>query len=96
MPYRIQYDPAADEHLAALSARDRSIVFEGVHRHLDDSPTSEARNRKQLRPNSIASWDLRLGRLRVYYDVEGDLVSVLAVGVKLRDKVRIGRQVIQP
>jgi hypothetical protein len=46
-----------------------------------------------MRPNPIAPWELRIGQLRVYYEVkeEPDLVvTVLAVGVKERNVVRIG------
>jgi mRNA-degrading endonuclease RelE of RelBE toxin-antitoxin system len=54
-------------------------------------PTAETTNRKPMRPNPLAPWELRIGALRVYYEVkEPDLVvNVLAVGVKDRNIVRI-------
>jgi hypothetical protein len=55
----------------------------------------ETRNRKPLRPNPIAPWELRVGNLRVFYDVAGEpspTVHVLAVGVKDRDVLRVGGQ----
>ncbi len=61
-------------------------------------PTEEARNRKPMRPNPIAPWELRIGNLRVYYDVEEEpepTVFIRAVGVKLGNRVRIGHEVIQ-
>lgn len=51
-----------------------------------------------MRPNPVAPWELRIGNLRVYYDVEEEpdpKVIVLAVGVKERDKVRIGREIVE-
>jgi hypothetical protein len=51
-----------------------------------------------MRPNPIAPWELRMGNLRVYYDVEDEpepVVYIRAVGVKLRNQVRIGRGVIE-
>jgi hypothetical protein len=57
---------------------------------------NETRNRKPMRPN-LAPWELRLGNLRVYVDVVIDpepVVVVLAVGVKERNAVRIGKAVI--
>ena len=41
----------------------------------------------------IAQWRLRVGNLREYYDVEASTqhVVVKAVGVKERNRVRIGR-----
>jgi hypothetical protein len=51
-----------------------------------------------MRPNPVAPWELRVGTLRVYYDVEESpecKVSVRAVGIKERNLVRIGKEVIQ-
>jgi len=51
-----------------------------------------------MRPNPIAPWELRIGGLRVYYEVEelpDPKVVILAVGVKERNKVRIGKEVVQ-
>ena len=45
-----------------------------------------------MRPNPLAPWELRLGHLRVYYDVEEapeQVVRVLAIGVKQRGRVRV-------
>lgn len=65
---------------------------------LKHQPTVETRNRKPMRPNPIAPWELRIGNLRVYYDVEedpGSVVCIRAVGVKERNRVRIGKEVIE-
>ena len=43
-----------------------------------------------MRPNPIAPWQLRIGNLRVYYDIEDQpelQVRVMAVGKKLRNRV---------
>jgi hypothetical protein len=58
----------------------------------------ETRNRKPMRPNPLAGWELRRGNLRAYYDVEegtARAVSIRAVGVKLRNVVHIGGEEIQ-
>jgi len=52
-----------------------------------------SRNRKLLRANPVAPWELRLGVLRVYFDVSlepAPVVTVRAVGVKTRERVWIG------
>lgn len=43
-------------------------------------------------PNPLAPWELRAGALRVYYDVEEPARKVLirAIGIKERERVRIG------
>jgi hypothetical protein len=46
-----------------------------------------------LRANPVAPWELRLGVLRVYFDVSlepAPVVTVRAVGVKIRERVWIG------
>jgi len=51
-----------------------------------------------MRPNPVAPWELRIGILRVYYDVEeepGPMVRIHAAGIKQRNRVRIGREVIE-
>ena len=60
-------------------------------------PKVETRNRKPMRPNPVAPWELRIDPLRVYYDVQEEpehLVMVRAAGVKERNQVRIGHEVI--
>jgi len=73
-------------------------VLDSVDEQLQYQPTVETRNRKPMRPNPIAPWELRIGDLRVYYevDVAESFVRVLAVGVKQRNVVRIGREIFEP
>jgi len=97
MQFRIEYAPATIAHLRALTARQQSIVLDGVARYLSVDPMVETRNRKPMRPNPVAPWELRLGNLRVYFDVVTEpesVVVVLAVGVKEPNAVRIGKAVI--
>lgn len=97
MEYKIEYAPDAVEQLRDLTARQRSIVLDGVDEQLAHQPIIETRNRRKMRPNPIAPWELRLGALRVYYDVEEEpdpLVLILAIGAKVRNQVRIGGKVI--
>ena len=72
-------------------------VLNAVDEQLQHQPTAETRNRKPMRPNPIAPWELRVGDLRVYYEVDAveAVARVLAVGVKERNAVRIGKGVIE-
>ena len=96
MPFRIEYDPATEEHLVALSTREAGIVLDSVVGQLVHQPTVVTRNRKPLRPNPLAPWELRIGDLRVYYDVQVEpepVVTIRAVGVKDHNRLRIaGRE----
>jgi mRNA-degrading endonuclease RelE of RelBE toxin-antitoxin system len=98
VPYRIDYSPEAVDHLAALTARESATVLDVVDRQLSHEPTRATRNRKVLRANPVAPWELRIGELRVYYEVREEperVVVVKAVGVKDRDRVRIGGEEVK-
>ena len=73
-------------------------MLDGVTKYLSVDPMVETRNRKPMRPNPLAPWELRLGNLRVYFDIVSEpepVVVVLAVGIKDRSAVRIGKSVIE-
>lgn len=96
--YRIDYSPEAIDHLRMLTARQRAVVFDSVEEQLIHQPTVETTNRKPMRPNPLAPWELRLGTLRVYYEVETGserVVYIRAVGVKERNRVRLGKETIE-
>ena len=98
MSYRVEYSPECEGHLRALAARDRVIVLDAVDEQLIHQPTAETRNRKPMRPNPLAPWELRIGKFRVYYDVSETpeaVVHVRAVGIKERNIVRIGGKEIR-
>jgi mRNA-degrading endonuclease RelE of RelBE toxin-antitoxin system len=98
MAYRIDYSPDAEGHLRALTARRRAIVFDTIDEQLVDQPGVETRNRKPMRPNPLAPWELRIGDLRVYYDIEEQpeqRVMILAVGVKDRNRLIIGGEEVE-
>jgi mRNA-degrading endonuclease RelE of RelBE toxin-antitoxin system len=93
LPYRINYTPEAEKHLKALTAAQRALVLEAVDVQLRHQPQVETRNRKPLRPNILARWELRVRNLRVYYVVEEEpapLVCIRAVGIKKGNQVWIG------
>jgi mRNA-degrading endonuclease RelE of RelBE toxin-antitoxin system len=87
MPYQLEFSPAAENHLRALTARQQQIVLAAIAQQLFYEPTTETRNRKPMGLNALAAWELRIANLRVYYDVvELDLslqiVLVRAMGIK--------------
>jgi len=91
--FEIEFTNRADEHLAALTARQRSIVLAGIEEHLRYEADVERRKRKLMQPNRLATWELRVQNLRVYYKLllEPDRrVVIEAIGVKVRDQVYIG------
>lgn len=98
MPYTVEFAESVEDHFGALTARDRTTVLAGINRQLLHEPLKETRHRKPLRPNPIAPWELRVGQLRVFYEVvgaEGGVVRILAVGRKRRNVLVIGDKEIQ-
>jgi hypothetical protein len=83
--------------MEALTARERSTVMEAVRGQLLHEPLAETRNRKPLRPNPIAPWELRVGKLRVFFKVTPGgpaVVRILVVGKKEQNILRIaGRKI---
>jgi hypothetical protein len=71
--------------------------LDAVDEQLAHQPTVETRNRKPMRPNPVAPWELRVGDLRVYYEVSDTpepVVLIRAIGVKEHNVVRIGGEEI--
>jgi mRNA-degrading endonuclease RelE of RelBE toxin-antitoxin system len=98
MGYRVAFAEAVAEHLLWLTANERTRVFTGIEQQLLREPLVETRNRKPLRPNPVAPWELRLGALRVFYEVRPEapnVVRVLAIGKKQRQRLRIGSREIE-
>ncbi|MGD9853429.1 MAG: type II toxin-antitoxin system RelE/ParE family toxin [Planctomycetaceae bacterium] len=97
LPYLVIYTYDAREHLSSLTAAQRSLVFDRIDQQLAHQPNVPTRNRKLLRPNPIATWELRIGELRVFYDLyETDgRVEIVAVGVKKHGILTIAGEKVQ-
>jgi len=91
--YRIEAAPEIHDHLVRFSKRDQNLILDALPRQLGHQPTVPTRNLKRLMANPIAPWELRVGRYRIYFQVQEEperLVTLLAIGVKVREKVMIG------
>jgi mRNA-degrading endonuclease RelE of RelBE toxin-antitoxin system len=82
--YTIEVTPEAQEDLRWFSAREQRIILGGINSHLQYEPTIPTNNRKQLRPNDQAVWELRIGNFRVLYNVEENIqiIEIQRVGEK--------------
>jgi mRNA-degrading endonuclease RelE of RelBE toxin-antitoxin system len=99
--------PVALEHMRGLSARDQRRIVDAVDRQLKREPDVRTRQRKPLRPNDLATWELRVGDFRVFYDIlqaddaggheefDEPTVSVLAVGLKRGSRLVIGGEEVE-
>ena len=83
MRYEIVFAPEAVQDLKRLSARDRAVVREAIEEHLRFEPERTSRSRiKRLRGASRPQYRLRVGQIRVFYDITGQDVEVLAIVLK--------------
>jgi mRNA-degrading endonuclease RelE of RelBE toxin-antitoxin system len=84
MRFDIGFTPEALEDVQLFRKGDRTRIVKAIEDQLSHEPASETRNRKRIRPNQTAEWELRVDRFRVFYDIEdlAHLVKVEAVGHK--------------
>jgi mRNA-degrading endonuclease RelE of RelBE toxin-antitoxin system len=67
---QIEYTPEAIDDLKLFKKYEQQSIFDQVDEQLLYEPTLETRSRKKLRPNSVAEYELRIGKFRVFYDVD--------------------------
>lgn len=83
--YQIEFTPEALDDLTALKKNEQTEILDSIEEQLRFEPATETRNRKRMRLNPVAEWELRIGRFRVLYNVEEEvkIVSIEAVGIKI-------------
>lgn len=83
MRFEILLAPEAVEDLRRFKANLRAAVREALETHLRHEPTKTSRSRiKRLRGLSRPQYRLRVDEVRVFYDVSGPTVEVLAIVAK--------------
>jgi mRNA-degrading endonuclease RelE of RelBE toxin-antitoxin system len=83
MRLEIVLAPEAIEDLKTLKANVRAMVFAALEAHLRHEPRKTSRSRiKRLRGLRRPQYRLRVGEVRVFYDVSGATVEVLAIVAK--------------
>jgi len=85
MPYEVRISDNAREDFLALDARWRSAVMAAMEAHLRHEPAKASKSRiKRLRGLRQPQYRLRVDTVRVFYDIEGEHVNVLAIVPKDR------------
>ncbi len=83
MQFDVVLAPEAARRLRRFTARDRAWVKEALERHLRYEPRKVSKSRiKRLRGLSQPQYRLRVGEIRVFYDVTEGTVEVLAIVTK--------------
>ena len=80
MRFEIVFAPQAIEDLSALRADVRAGVRQAMELHLRHEPRKVSKSRiKRLRGLERPQYRLRVGEIRVFYDVSEKVVEVLAI-----------------
>lgn len=98
-PYELLYAAGVPGHFDAIPRKHHSLIRQQIESQLGHEPERPTRNRKPLqRPFVLgAVWELRCGpqnRFRVFYRVDRARrhVYIVAVGLKVRDRLLVGRE----
>src|SRR5262245_9915201 len=98
-PFEIVYAPETADHLATIDRKHYGLIETTISEQLTHTPDRPTRNRKKLRlpAPSDATWELRFGPqnvFRVFYSVDLDsrIVSVLAIGRKVGNRLLVGNE----
>jgi len=84
MSFDIVLAPEAVEDFKALRANVRADIRAALETHLRHEPEKLSRSRiKRLRGLRQPQYRLRVGEVRIFYDVTGTTVQVLAIVTKL-------------
>jgi mRNA-degrading endonuclease RelE of RelBE toxin-antitoxin system len=80
MRHELVFAPEAGAHYRQLPAYLRAQVRDALEQHLRHEPARESRSRiRRLRGMARPQYRLRVGDLRVYYDVAAATVEILAI-----------------
>jgi len=80
MRYEIVLAPEAAQDFKRLKAHIRAEVKDALGRHLRCEPGKVSRSRiKRLRGFTHPQYRLRGGEIRVFYDITGHVVEILAI-----------------
>jgi mRNA-degrading endonuclease RelE of RelBE toxin-antitoxin system len=82
--FRVELTAEAAEDMEDFRKYDARRILAEVELQLTHEPARETRNRKRLRPNTLAEWELRVDAFRVFHDVltDDEIVKVVAIGYK--------------
>src|SRR5262247_3627726 len=83
MRFEIVLASEAARAMRALPARSRAEVRDAIETHLRHEPRKVSKSRiKRLRGMSQPQFRLRVGDIRVFYDVTDEAVEILAIVTK--------------
>jgi len=87
--FNIDVTDSASDDLEWFRKHEQTTIADQIELQLTHQPNVEARNRKRLRPNQVAEWELRIDNFRVFYNVDENarVVEVKAIMLKVGSKL---------
>jgi len=89
--FDIKFTDSAKDDMRYFTKAEQTGILDEIEKQLRFEPTIETRNRKQMRETAIATYELRTGGARVFYNVfeAENVVDVVAVGWKEHNELFI-------
>jgi mRNA-degrading endonuclease RelE of RelBE toxin-antitoxin system len=89
--FRIEFTPEALGDIRQLRPYEQRQIIDRIQTQLLHQPAQVTRNRKRLRPNRLAEWELRIDTFRVFYDIDAEyaVVKIEAIGYKHGNRLYI-------
>ncbi len=84
MKYEIEITEDAKTDLSFFKAYERKIILTAIKEELSYEPLKETRNRKKLRDNPVAPWELRCENYRIFYEVNNDVITVAVISARVK------------
>jgi mRNA-degrading endonuclease RelE of RelBE toxin-antitoxin system len=82
--FDIKFTQRAIEDLQVFPKAEQKWIVSNLESQLAEDAAEETEDRRRLHPNGPVEWEIRLGKVRVFYDVdiENGTVKIEAVGKK--------------
>ena len=95
--YKIDFNEDAKSDFDWYDVYERKMILSGIKEQLLYEPLTETKNRKMLRENPLAPWELRIGKYRVFYHVDNDskIVIIISIGHKEHNVLFIQGQEVE-
>lgn len=87
--FQLEVTGSARDDLRFLQPFEQRRILDALAQQLLNEPLTATRHRKPLRPNDLSTWELRVGKYRIFYDVEEERATVRVKAIGWKDHNRL-------
>lgn len=95
MQFQVLLTASAEVDLDYFKAFEQRTIVDAIRVHLTSDANIESKRRKRLKNNSLAPWELRVGKYRLFYSIEETTVNIVAIGYKEHNDLFIQGQKVE-